>query len=85
MAMNWENDDLNSENHISGSMEHQRPLVIAVEGNIGCGRTTFLSYCRNIPNTEVQPEPIDKWTNLNGVNLMVIDIDYMLVNQYYFV
>lgn len=47
------------------------PLVIAVEGNIGSGKSTFLSYCETKSYIEVYPEPLDKWRNVKGDNLLV--------------
>lgn len=44
--------------------------TICVEGNIGVGKTTFLNYLENQSNYKVFEEPIDKWRNLNGINLM---------------
>lgn len=43
-----------------------------MEGNIGSGKSTFLDYCASLPNYAVYPEPVEKWENVNGVNLLVI-------------
>lgn len=56
---------------ISSSNDDRRPLIVAVEGNIGCGKSTFLNFCGEKPGIEVCPEPIGKWTNVDGVNLLV--------------
>lgn len=45
-------------------------LTIAVEGNIGAGKSTFLEFCHSKPGCLGLPEPVDKWTNLNGTNLL---------------
>ncbi|KAK7496740.1 hypothetical protein BaRGS_00011949 [Batillaria attramentaria] len=42
--------------------------TVAVEGNIGCGKTTFLEYFKKHTNVEVLPEPVDKWKSVNGYN-----------------
>ena len=54
------------------------PLVrtICVEGNIGCGKTTFLDFFRNRLQVvagesmgSVIAEPVEKWRNVEGENL----------------
>lgn len=48
---------------------------VSVEGNIGCGKSTFLKYFEGIsPNVEVLSEPIEQWRNAKGYNLFVISI-----------
>lgn len=47
-----------------------RALAVSVEGNIGSGKSTFLEYCAKHPSVTVFPEPVEKWENLNGVNLL---------------
>lgn len=44
--------------------------TILVEGNIGAGKTTFLSHISRYDNVHTIPEPLEKWTNLNGFNLL---------------
>lgn len=45
--------------------------TILVEGNIGAGKTTFLDcIAARYSNIEIVPEPIDKWVNFNGSNLL---------------
>lgn len=46
------------------------PKTIIVEGNIGAGKTTFLKPFMNQPNIEVVPEPVEKWRNMKGHNLL---------------
>ncbi|XP_071110445.1 thymidine kinase 2, mitochondrial-like [Haliotis cracherodii] len=43
-------------------------FTIAVEGNIGCGKTTFLQHFKGNPKVEVLPEPVDKWKSVKGYN-----------------
>lgn len=46
---------------------------MAVEGNIGCGKSTFLRYFEGIsPKIEVALEPIELWNNVKGHKLFVI-------------
>lgn len=44
--------------------------TIIVEGNIGAGKTTFLDHMARFANVRITPEPLRKWTNLNGINLL---------------
>lgn len=44
--------------------------TILVEGNIGAGKTTFLRHMGRYTNAQIFVEPLDKWTNLNGINLL---------------
>lgn len=53
-------------------VHHQGTLTVSVEGNIGSGKTTFLNFCKARPDITVFPEPIDKWRNVRGENLLVI-------------
>ncbi|RZC37732.1 deoxynucleoside kinase-like [Asbolus verrucosus] len=47
-----------------------RPFTIAVEGNIGSGKTTFLHHFEKLGNVTIISEPIEKWRNCNGHNLL---------------
>lgn len=47
-----------------------KAFTILVEGNIGVGKSTFLKYFERFDSVEVIPEPIEKWRNLNGSNLL---------------
>nr|VZI17682.1 unnamed protein product [Spirometra erinaceieuropaei] len=43
---------------------------VAVEGNIGCGKSTFLKYFESLSsNIEVSLEPIELWNNVKGHKL----------------
>lgn len=57
-------------NEVSSSRISHRALTIAVEGNIGAGKSTFLSYCAAKTDILVLPEPVEKWRNLNGANVL---------------
>lgn len=45
-------------------------LNILVEGNIGSGKTTLLDYLNNQTNYHIEPEPLEKWRDVNGNNLL---------------
>lgn len=49
----------------------QRPITICVEGNIGCGKTTLLNHMESLEQVEVLQEPVQKWRNVKGNNLLV--------------
>ena len=52
--------------------EGDRPrFTVCVEGNIGSGKTTLLDYFSKFRDVEVFPEPVDKWRNVKGLNLLV--------------
>ena len=48
----------------------KRCKTVAVEGNIGCGKSTFLKTFGNYENIEILMEPVDKWKNVMGVNAL---------------
>ena len=47
-----------------------KPFVVTIEGNIGSGKSTMLEFYRSLEEVQLHPEPVDKWTNLNGQNLL---------------
>lgn len=48
-----------------------QPFTVLVEGNIGAGKTTFLNHFRKFDDICLHTEPVDKWRNVQGVNLLV--------------
>jgi deoxyadenosine/deoxycytidine kinase len=49
----------------------RRPFTISVEGNIGAGKTTFLDrFSPSEDNVEVMAEPVDRWRDVKGNNLL---------------
>ena len=59
----------NTEEVTSGA-GNKRPFTIAVEGNIGAGKSTFLEHFSKVTAVEVFPEPVAKWQNMGGQNLL---------------
>ncbi|XP_030754055.1 deoxynucleoside kinase-like [Sitophilus oryzae] len=53
-----------------GSGVLNRPFTVGVEGNIGSGKTTFLEHFKNHEDVHISAEPVDRWRNLNGHNLL---------------
>ena len=47
-----------------------KPYTIVVEGNIGAGKTTFLQKFSGCPGVSVLSEPVDKWRDIKGHNLL---------------
>lgn len=54
--------------------ENQRKFTICVEGNIGAGKSHMLDYFKHEPGVEIYSEPIKKWRNVHGIN--VLDLMY---------
>jgi len=48
----------------------KRPFTVLVEGNIGSGKTTFLDHFSQIPEVERLVEPVARWRNAGGHNLL---------------
>lgn len=47
------------------------PFTVFIEGNIGSGKTTFLNHFKKFDNVCLLTEPVEKWRNCGGVNLLV--------------
>lgn len=56
---------------------NNKPYSVIIEGNIGSGKTTLINYLRDAFNANpdngalILEEPVDKWVNHKGVNLLV--------------
>lgn len=46
-------------------------FTVCVEGNIGSGKSTLLQYFSKYNDVEVQEEPVEKWRDVRGHNLLV--------------
>lgn len=51
--------------------KRNKPFTVIVEGNIGSGKTTLLNYFSKYRDVEVLQEPVEKWRNVDGHNLLV--------------
>ena len=41
--------------------------IVAIEGNIGVGKSTFIDILhKNFRDSSIVPEPVDKWLNIKG-------------------
>lgn len=58
---------------------------VAIEGNIGAGKSTFLDYIsKKFPNrVNIYCEPVHRWRNVNGTNLF--DLMYKDPKRYGFI
>ena len=62
----------------SGSSS-SKPFTIVVEGNIGSGKTTFLKHFKQFSDkVAVLDEPVQKWRDAQGHNLLVRQLSYFL-------
>ncbi|XP_055307428.1 deoxynucleoside kinase-like [Sitodiplosis mosellana] len=59
------------------SVVAKKPFTLVVEGNIGSGKSTLLNYFNKFTNIDILPEPVEKWSNFEGVNLL----DLMFKNR----
>jgi len=59
----------------SNQTRNKRQLVISIDGNISSGKSTLVSHLSDfIPQLNYQvesvPEPLEKWCNMKGHNLL---------------
>ena len=53
--------------------EFTTDCCFAIEGNIGCGKSTFLSLLReSLPEAKWIEEPVSEWQNLGGKNINIL-------------
>lgn len=52
-------------------------FCFTIEGNIGCGKSTFLELLRQrIPEAKWIEEPVQEWQNLGGKNINMLEKYY---------
>lgn len=49
----------------------KQPFTVLIEGNIGAGKTTFLNHFKKYDDVCLYTEPVEKWRNVQGFNLLV--------------
>lgn len=54
----------------SSIQRNHKKLTVCVEGNIASGKTSFLNYFDGTPDVEVFEEPVEKWRNIDGDNVL---------------
>jgi len=48
-----------------------KPFTILVEGTVGCGKSTLVDIMsRSLRRLLAVPEPVDRWTNVNGTDML---------------
>ena len=52
------------------SIMNKPPFTVSVEGNIGAGKSTMLKFFEQFTDVETVPEPVAKWRDLRGHNLL---------------
>ena len=59
------------------SSSSPKPFTVIVEGNIGSGKSTFLEHFRQRrgQDVEVLSEPVSKWQDVKGHNLLRLMYD----------
>jgi len=56
-------------------IKRKKPFTIFVEGIVGTGKSTFIDVIKGYPYVDALPEPVEKWTNLNGSDLLQLLYD----------
>lgn len=60
----------------------KKPFTVVVEGNIASGKSTLLNHFGKFPEFQTIMEPVEKWRNCNGLNLL--DLMYKDSKQWLF-
>ena len=53
----------------------KKPFTIFVEGIVGTGKSTFLKAFEKYPMMDILPEPVSKWMDLNGTDMLQLIYD----------
>jgi deoxynucleoside kinase len=56
-------------------LKRQVPILIALEGNISSGKSTFLEWFKDDDDIKILPEPIGNWTNIGQEDLLALKYD----------
>lgn len=51
-------------------MTAEKPFTVFIEGNIAAGKSTLLKFLSQSRQIQCYPEPINRWENLSGHNLL---------------
>lgn len=54
----------------SNGYSSNRNITVAIEGNIGSGKTSLLQFFKQNSSVEVIEEPVKKWQNVDGSNTL---------------
>ncbi len=66
-----------SDNRFMEIEEITTPILIYIEGNIGCGKSTIMQHYNNYKNVDILCEPIELWENFHGSNLFSLSVETM--------
>lgn len=71
----YQNTKIEKNYFIKKLFSYKQQFVVTLEGNIGCGKTTFCEHLKTLltgdkMNIITFSEPLELWTNLNGENLL---------------
>ena len=66
---NVNNSQLCSTNSQVKKEANKIPYTIYIEGNVGCGKSTFLELFRSYPNIQIVQEPVAEWQNVSGTTI----------------
>lgn len=72
------------ERKMASAGNSKKPFTVFVEGNIGSGKTTFLDYFNKSEDITAYAEPVNKWRDIQGHNLLVSKMSiaqYVFTNQ----
>ena len=53
----------------------RKPFTIFAEGIVGTGKSTFLKAFEKYPMMDILPEPVSKWMDLNGTDMLQLIYD----------
>jgi deoxycitidine kinase len=62
--------------------EVKTPMLICIEGNIACGKSTIMQQYTKYANVDLMCEPLERWENFCGSNLL--ELRYKNKKQYEF-
>lgn len=66
----------------SVSKSDNRPFTVWIEGNVASGKSVFLNHFKKFSEICVLEEPLEKWTNFHGMNLL--DLKFKSANMFQF-
>lgn len=61
---------MTSSSALTMSAKRTHPFTVAIEGNIGSGKSTMLKVFKEFAEVQLLPEPVSKWCDLKGHNLL---------------
>lgn len=73
-----------------GKVNNQRLITVSVDGNISSGKSTLVANLNELFSNkfnfhvELVPEPLEKWTNLKGHNLLGMLYEDLTKNNFMF-